>query len=72
VQAQLDVYNIFSGNTVIVQNNTFGSSWQRPLAFLAGRLDKFGFWVRFWQSECSSTSANSRGRVHSAPAKEEP
>lgn len=47
LQGQVDIYNLFNGNVVIAQNNTFGSAWQRPLAILAGRLVKFGFLVKF-------------------------
>jgi hypothetical protein len=47
VQGQLDVYNLFNGNMVLAQNNTFGANWQQPLAILAGRLLKFGVLVKF-------------------------
>jgi hypothetical protein len=47
VQGMFDLYNLLNGNVIIAQNNTFGSSWQRPLANLAGRLVKFGVSVKF-------------------------
>ena len=47
LQLQFDVYNVFNGNTIIAQNNTYGTNWQQPQAVLAGRLFKFGTVVRF-------------------------
>jgi hypothetical protein len=36
-----DIYNIFNGNAVLAQNNTFGPAWQRPSAILSARFIKF-------------------------------
>ena len=47
MQGQVDIYNLFNNNVVIAQNNTYGSSWQVPLAILAGRLVKFGILLKF-------------------------
>ena len=42
VQGMMDVYNILNKGTVIDRNNVYGSSWQRPLNTLNGRLLKLG------------------------------
>jgi hypothetical protein len=47
LQAAFDLYNLFNGNPVITQNNTFGPNWQRPTVVQLGRLAKFGFQVDF-------------------------
>ena len=38
----LDVANLFNANTVLRQNNAFGSNWLRPEQLLIGRLFKLG------------------------------
>jgi hypothetical protein len=47
VQAAFDLYNLFNGNPVIAQNNTYGSAWQRPTVVQVGRLAKFGVQLNF-------------------------
>jgi hypothetical protein len=47
IQGNLDVYNSFNANPVLLQNNQFGSAWQKPLNILAGRLLKFGVQIYF-------------------------
>jgi hypothetical protein len=42
-----DLYNLFNGNPVIAQNNTFGPAWQRPTVIQLGRLAKFGVQINF-------------------------
>ncbi len=42
VQAAIDIFNIFNAGTVVNANNVYGSSWQRPLNTLNGRLFKLG------------------------------
>jgi len=37
-----DIYNALNANTVLGINPTYGSTWLRPTAILAGRLFKFG------------------------------
>ena len=47
IQPQLDLYNLFNANSVLVVNNTYGPSWQTPTALLAGRIVKLGVLVSF-------------------------
>jgi carboxypeptidase family protein len=47
VLAAFDLYNLFNGNPVIAQNNTFGPAWQRPTVIQLGRLAKFGLQLNF-------------------------
>jgi hypothetical protein len=47
VMAAFDIYNLFNGNPVIAQNNTYGSAWQRPTVVQVGRLAKFGVQLNF-------------------------
>ena len=47
VRPQFDLYNLLNGNVPILQNNTYGSSWQVPTAVLGGRLAKFSAQVTF-------------------------
>lgn len=39
-RAMLDIANLTNGSTVLLQNNTYGSNWQRPTYILPGRLFK--------------------------------
>ena len=43
----LDIANLFNANTVLLQNNAFGSNWLRPSQILIGRLFKLGFSIDF-------------------------
>lgn len=43
----LDIANLFNVNTVLLQNNAFGSNWLRPSQILIGRLFKLGFSLDF-------------------------
>jgi len=43
----LDIANLFNVNTVLLQNNAYGSSWLRPSQILIGRLFKLGFTIDF-------------------------
>jgi hypothetical protein len=47
VQGQVDLYNLFNGNPVIAQNNTYGALWQQPTVVQVGRLLKFGVQLNF-------------------------
>lgn len=47
LQAQFDIYNVLNDNTVLAQNNTYGTAWQRPIAYLAGRMLKLGVQMNF-------------------------
>ena len=47
VKGVVDVYNLFNVNTVLRENTSFGSAWQRPTTIIAGRLFKFGVQVEF-------------------------
>jgi hypothetical protein len=47
IQPAFDLYNVFNGNPVIGQNNTFGPEWQRPTVIQLGRLAKFNVQVNF-------------------------
>jgi Carboxypeptidase regulatory-like domain len=47
IQGNLDLYNALNSNTVLVQNNTFGSAWQRPTYILPGRLFKVSGQIDF-------------------------
>jgi len=47
VQGYVDIYNVLNRNTTLAQNNTFGSLWQNPTAFLGARQSKFGVLFRF-------------------------
>ena len=49
-QALVDAYNLFNANTVLVQNNAFGTngaSWQVPQQILQARLVKLGAVINF-------------------------
>ena len=43
----LDIANLFNVNTVLLQNNAFGSNWLRPSQILIGRIFKLGFSLDF-------------------------
>lgn len=47
LQGQVDFYNLLNDNTVLALNTTYGAAWQRPLAYLAGRMLKFGVQLNF-------------------------
>jgi hypothetical protein len=47
VKGMFDIYNLFNANTVLLRNNTYGSTWGRPTAVLGARLFKFGVQVEF-------------------------
>jgi hypothetical protein len=38
LQANLDVFNVMNSSYVLGQNNTFGSTWQRPTQTMDGRM----------------------------------
>ena len=42
-----DIANMFNANTVLLQNDTYGSGWLRPSQILIGRLVKLGFSIDF-------------------------
>lgn len=43
----VDMANLLNGNAIQRQNNTYGSSWQRPTYILEGRVIKPGFTLEF-------------------------
>jgi hypothetical protein len=43
----LDIGNLLNTNTVLVHNNTYGTSWLRPDNTLPGRIFKPGFQLEF-------------------------
>ena len=43
----LDLANLLNANAVLVQNNTFGANWLRPVFTLQGRLIKPGVQIEF-------------------------
>jgi hypothetical protein len=45
IQPQVDLYNLFNANTILQDNNNYGSAWQQPLNILIGRMAKFGLQV---------------------------
>ena len=47
VKGVLDIYNMLNVNTILNENASFGSAWQRPLTIVAGRLFKFGVQVEY-------------------------
>ena len=47
VTPNVDMYNAFNANTILVVNNTYGANWDRPTYVLPGRLLKFGAQVTF-------------------------
>jgi hypothetical protein len=38
----LDLYNVFNGNTILTMNNTFGPAWQNPQSIMLARFMKIG------------------------------
>jgi hypothetical protein len=42
-----DAYNLFNANTVLVENQTFGSLWRKPSQILDGRLLQFSGQLTF-------------------------
>ena len=47
IEPQLDVFNAFNANEVLVMNTRYGTSWQNVTGVLAPRLFKFGLQVNF-------------------------
>jgi hypothetical protein len=47
LQGNFDLYNLLNASPVLLQNDTYGSAWQRPIAVLPGRLFKFGAQLDF-------------------------
>jgi hypothetical protein len=47
VQGQFDVYNLLNSNTILSQNETFGTALGRPTAILQGRLFGLGLQLTF-------------------------
>jgi hypothetical protein len=50
LQAQIDLYNVLNGNSVLAHNNVYGTSgvsWLVPQSILAPRLLKFGMQMTF-------------------------
>jgi hypothetical protein len=43
----IDVYNVFSGNTPLVINTTYGPNWLQPTQIMDARLLKLGFQLEF-------------------------
>jgi hypothetical protein len=43
----LDLYNLLNANTVLSQNNVYGSAWQQPQSILAARFAKVGLQLAF-------------------------
>jgi hypothetical protein len=41
LQANFDVYNALNADSILGENNTFGSSWRKPTLVLGGRLIQF-------------------------------
>ena len=42
-----DAYNLFNANTVLVENQTYGSLWRKPAQILDGRLLQFSGQLTF-------------------------
>ena len=47
LQANVDIYNALNVDTVLQQNNNFGTLWQKPSSILQARFFKFSFQVQF-------------------------
>jgi hypothetical protein len=46
-QPYVDILNVLNASPVIVQNDTYGPAWQRPLTILVGRMVQVGMQVDF-------------------------
>jgi hypothetical protein len=44
---QLDIYNLFNGNTVLTQNQAYGSALDQPLTILQGRIFRAAMQMKF-------------------------
>jgi outer membrane receptor protein involved in Fe transport len=40
IDLNVDVYNAFNSDAILVQNNTFGAAWQRPITVIQPRFVK--------------------------------
>jgi hypothetical protein len=47
IQGNFDLFNALNASTILAQNNTFGSAWQRPTRVLQGRMIKIGGQLNF-------------------------
>ena len=47
IEPQLDVFNAFNSNQVLVMTTRYGAAWQNATGVLAPRLFKFGVQVNF-------------------------
>ena len=47
LQANLDVYNIFNSNSVLLRTDTYGPSWGNATSFLPGRMMQLGATLTF-------------------------
>jgi hypothetical protein len=47
IQPQFDLFNVFNGNPVLFQNNTYGPEWLRPTTILIPRFAKLGVQIKF-------------------------
>jgi hypothetical protein len=47
IQPQIDVYNVFNGNTILGTNYAYGAAWLRPAQIMPARFWKFGAQVDF-------------------------
>ncbi len=45
--AQMAVYNVMNGNTILTQNQNFGAALGQPLTILQGRLVRAALQVKF-------------------------
>ena len=47
LRAMLDIYNVFNGNSVVIEEYGFGANYLNPLVIIPGRLAKFAFQFDF-------------------------
>jgi hypothetical protein len=47
LQGMLDVYNLLNSSSILIRNNTFGSTWGRPTSILSARMFKVGVQLDF-------------------------
>ena len=47
LRAMFDIYNVFNGNTVTIEEYGFGANYLNPLVIIPGRLAKFAFQFDF-------------------------